>query len=478
VTVSDREALWKQLLAEVKGVMGQRGLFLPTPETPMLRQPPSLPWGIWRGSLEEVEAFDDRELPVNTTTELIGQGLVAVFRYLLVLHNPEVWAVEQQHVSTWLDELASLGSGQPRRSVEYRYSRSLTTPRRGWLSCEPTVSWVLTPHARHPGCGQVRPRGESCDTGDLSHEVRLYFLHGNPDARVPPRQRFDVLLRPGGERERLPLSRKIRKGLNPRPYERAAIGLSVPLVDKRLYLPERLSSPSDVRAAVQDMYALLCLYLVQEEFVRLDEDRGVLEFLEAYLHQFKGAKQIGIRYALGEILAHYQIPEDYRAVRKYVAKTIRGLLTNQLKREAVNTIERQAAARAMGLPEPEHPDPAIPGALTIPEAAATLGIPVRSLYDRVKPGRIRGKMRVQRVAVDNQRLLTIPEAEIDNLTTLLVQEQLRKDLVAALEAGASLKRKSALRWVERQEAKGLALEEIRRRVQERLKQTRGKDPMA
>jgi hypothetical protein len=145
LTTTDPSALWRRLLAEVRWVIEHWGPSLRTPETSIWGQPPSLSWGIWRGSLDEQEAFDDRELPVNTTIELIGQALVSVFRYLLVLHIPEVWAVKHQRLSTWLDELASMGAGQSRRSVKCSYAHALATPRRGWLSCQPTVAWVLTP---------------------------------------------------------------------------------------------------------------------------------------------------------------------------------------------------------------------------------------------------------------------------------------------------------------------------------------------
>jgi hypothetical protein len=462
VTTTHSGVLWRRLLEEVKLLLEQWSPGSLKARSSFLAQPPSLPWGIWRESLEELEAFDDRELAVNTTIELIGQGLVAVFRYLLVLHTPEVWAVEQQRVSTWLDELASRGSGERRRSVEYGPSHSLTTPRRGWLSCQPTVQWVLRPLAPHPGCGQVRLGGERGDTWDLSHEVRLYFLHGNPHAPVPPRQRFDVLLLPGGERERLPLSRKVRKGLNPRPHERADEGLSVPFMDKRLYVPEALSSASDVRAAVQDMYALVCIYLIQEEFVRLDEEGDVREFLYDYIGQFKGGRQVGIPYALGMILAHYQIPEDYRAVRKYVAKTIRGLWANQRRREGWRASQPRKSATVEALEQPERPDAPFPGALLIPEAAAELGISVRSLYDY----RTRGKVRVEEVAIGNRRLLTIPLDEIARLKASFVPKHLRKALIEVRAAKTGGNQASARRWVERQEARGLGLEAIGRRVRE------------
>jgi hypothetical protein len=278
----------------------------------------------------------------------------------------------------------------------------------------------------------------------------------------PPRQRIDVLLFPGGDQERLPLSRKLRKLLHPRPHERADEGLSVPLVDKRLYLPEGIRSQAGIRATVQDMYALLCIYLVQEAFVKLDENRGVLEFLETYLHQFNGATQIGIHFALAEILAHYQIPQDYRAVRKYVAKTITGLRANQRRREGWGTPQPRDAVPAEDLAQSDCPDATFPGALMIPEAAAELGISVRSLYDYQK----RGKVRTEEVVIGSRRFLGIPMDEIARLKASCVRKHVRKVLIEARAARTGSQKASARRWVERQETLGLGLEAIGQRLRE------------
>jgi hypothetical protein len=421
-----------------------------------------LAWGISTSSPEEREAFDASELAVGTTIDLIGQALLAVLRYLLVLHKPEVWAEEQQRLFNWLDELTSTWSGQPRLSPAYRYGHSLRTPRRGWLSCEPVVGWVLIPPVRQPSVGRFGSGTEERPTWDLYPELKLCFCHGNPDACVPPRKRLDVLVCSGGERERLPLSRKVRKLLHPRLHERAAEQLSGPFADKRLYLPEGISSPSDVRAAVQDMHVLLCLYLVQEEFVKLDEEEDVEAFLYDYISQFKRARQLEIRYVLGEILAHYQSPEDYRAVRKYVAKTIRGLLANERRREGWGAPQPRDTVPVEGLAPSDRPDAAIPGALMIPEAAAALGISVRSLYDYRK----RGKVRAEEAAIGDRRFLTIPMDEIARLKASFVPKHLRRVLIEARAEKAGSGKASARRWVERQKALGLGPEAIGPRIRE------------
>jgi hypothetical protein len=78
LTTTDPGPLWRRLLEEVRHPLEQRSLGSLKSRASLLAQPPSLSWGIWRGSLEELEAFDDSELPVNTTIELRGQALVAV----------------------------------------------------------------------------------------------------------------------------------------------------------------------------------------------------------------------------------------------------------------------------------------------------------------------------------------------------------------------------------------------------------------
>jgi hypothetical protein len=58
------------------------------------------------------------------------------------------------------------------------------------------------------------------------------------------------------------------------------------LVQKRLYLPEGVVAQRNVQAAVEDLVALLCLYLVQEELVNLGADENVRAWLFTYLLRF------------------------------------------------------------------------------------------------------------------------------------------------------------------------------------------------
>jgi len=261
-------------------------------------------------------------------------------------------------------------------------------------------------------------------------------------------------------------------------------------MDKRLYVPEALSSASDVRAAVQDMYALLCIYLVQEEFVSLEEGGDVQAFLYGYLRQFKGAMQVGIPYALAELLAHYQIPEDYRAVRKYVAKTIRGLLANQRRQEELHLAEESAAVQTLDRPEGRDDNTAIlddweehtpvprrdrkrpampdlstnPGLQMIPAAAAALGMSVRTLYALVA----QGKVQTETVIHGRRPYITVSEAEMERLKGWLEQKRWRKALIEGLAAAGRITIASARRWVERQEAKGFGSDAIGQQVRERL----------
>jgi hypothetical protein len=111
----------------------------------------------------------------------------------------------------------------------------------------------------------------------------------------------------------------------------------------------------NVRAAVEDLVTLLCLYLVQEDLVRLESDGDLRAWLFGYLHRFKGARELGVDYALGEIVTHYQIPEDYRALRKYIAKSVHGLLANQRRQEGMELTYARVAAQMADLSE-DHDD--------------------------------------------------------------------------------------------------------------------------
>jgi hypothetical protein len=200
---------------------------------------------------------------------------------------------------------------------------------------------------------------------------------------------------------------------------------------------------------------------------------------------------------LGEIVTHYQIPEDYRALRKYVAKTIRGLSSNQRRQEGRDLTLTRVAPQIMELFEGD--DDADPldnseasmsvhrrnhtrplslepsdrsGAQMIADAAVTLGISVRSLYALVA----QKKVPTETVTYGHRRYLTISEVEIERIKGRLEEKRWRKVLIEGLAAATGITMASARRWVERQEAQGLGREAIVQRVRKRLQHPkRGKE---
>jgi hypothetical protein len=301
---------------------------------------------------------------------------------------------------------------------------------------------------------------------------------------------MDILIFSGGDQERIRFPRKVKKLLHDRPHERPPDQLTLPLAQKRLYIPAASLPKRDVQSAVEDMYALPCIYLLQEELIHVDEDHSVREFLCAYVRKFQGARRLGVEYVLWEMLTRYQIPEDYRALRKYMGKTIRGLVANQQRQESSDFTLTRAAAQTVDLSnrhehdadslddseeqvhshrpgqrQPVRLEPSnSPDFEMIPAAAASLGIPVRSLYALVE----QGKVRTETVIHGSRPYLMIPDAEMERLKGWLAQKQLRKVLIEGLAASAGITEASARRWVERQEKKGLRIEEICQRVRDRL----------
>jgi hypothetical protein len=492
------EAFLRQLILEMGRFIERRGGMCPSKREVLARwhQPPALPYGVWGTPAELTEALNYRELLVSHTIELIGHALSIVLRYAESLQTPAIWADEQGRLQSWLDDLVAGSQAQRRPTGAYSYSEPLAQVYVSGLSCSLDARWILSSVAPQRGLAHEGSRTTSADTWDLHLEVALVFLRSDAEVGRFSARRMDVLVFWGGEQQRLKLPRKVKQRLHDRPHERPPEQLGTPLVEKRLYIPEGVVAQRNVRAAVEDLVALLCFYLVQEELVRLEDNRGVREWLFAYLGQFKAARQLGVEYALGEIVTHYQIPEDYRALRKYVAKTIHGLAANQRRQEGLDLTYARAAAPIVNRSEGHDDDADIldgreepmpgrrherkrpvtlepsdsPGAQPISAVAAALGMSVRSLYGLVA----RGKVQTETVTHGRMQYRMIPEAEVERLKEWLGQKEWRKDLIKGLASVFGITTASARRWVERQEAQGLRREAIVQRVRARLqRQKRG-----
>ena len=400
---------------------------------------------LWAGPApSEEEADAPGILAISNTLELFGRSLVEVLQYVDTFHEPAVYAEQERRLQGWL-------TGEHSRAVaESGYIQSLAAFQGQELSVWPQIRWILANHSPHRSLGPV---GEP----NLSLELALIFITEDPTPDL--RRRMDVFIGWGGERERFPMPRLVKSLLNP--YAR-----------KRLYLPIGELSARDIRSAVEGMYALLLVYLVQEGLVNFDEDRTVQQFLLAYVGKFKKAKQVGV----GSVLAHllgtyvfpkrsrmfkrsksidpqavqalrrYTLPEDYRAFPKYIKRTIEGLLKDEKKQD-----------RSSLIADPIDPD----GHLLIPTAANQVGISDRWLYDLVR----KGKVRAEEVSIEHKRYLAIHPTEMARLAGLRQYTQNRKLLIECYSEKRGISIASARRWVERQEREGIGLQEMLEQIE-------------
>jgi hypothetical protein len=480
----DQEAELRALLVETGRFIERWGGVPPATRERLARwhEPPALPSGVWQTPAELREALDYCALTVGQPLELIGHALHLVLRYAKSLHTPAVWAEEQGRVQPWLGERAGVLPAPRRPPEAYIETKPLAHVHVGTLSCDLEARWILSAVAPQPGVDRGSASTMDARAWDLHLEVALIFLRREAEAARFSAKRMDVLVFCGGEHSRLPLPRTVKRRLHDRPHERPPEQLGVPLVEKRLYIPAGHGVERSVRAAVEDLVALLCLYLVQENLVRLESDGDVRAWLSDYLRRYKGARELGVDYALGEIVTHYQIPEDYRALRKYVAKTLHGLVVHQRRQEGLDPAQTSIAVRAMDLSagwdedadvpsqgrHRRHPVMRVPstnpGLQTIATAAASVGMSVRGLYRLVNTG----KVQTEPVTYGRKQYLMISAEEIHRLQEARAQQQWRKDLIEGLSATAGIAKGSARRWVERQEAQGLDREAIRQRVRKRL----------
>jgi hypothetical protein len=209
---------------------------------------------------------------------------------------------------------------------------------------------------------------------------------------------------------------------------------------KRVYIPNKLLTDRDARIAMEGVFVLLCLYLMQGELIRGDEDELTWRFLCSYFEKFRWARQIGASSIIGEVIRCYEFPDDYRAFRMYVAKTIHGLLQKQ------NGQDRVYANR----------DPSEEVDHMIPAVASRLGVSQEKLYLDVRLGKVRADHRV----VGMNRYLTIPNSEIERLENEQKEKRLRRALIAALKKMRNIDTASARRWVRRQEKHGRSVQEM------------------
>jgi hypothetical protein len=225
----------------------------------------------------------------------------------------------------------------------------------------------------------------------------------------------------------------------------------MPYPHRRLYLPHTLSGPRSMQSWGESVVALMLLYLAQAGLMSIDEDHAARGGLLSYLDRFRGARPVGAHMLLAELLAHDQIPEDYRAFTKCVRRTIRGLLAQQ---------------RGQGISQPIRDPETSERYYFMDDAAASLGISRRRLYELVK----RGTARIATVRVGRQTYQAIPHDELARLERVSAVRHVRRGLIGWLARTKRIKLPSARRQVERAEQRGQTIEAIVKEYPEFLQQ--------
>jgi hypothetical protein len=156
----------------------------------------------------------------------------------------------------------------------------------------------------------------------------------------------------------------------------------------RIFFPTHSSSHRAVDLAVTDMHALALFHLVKARIIDLDQDDAVRAWLLAYLRRYRSASEISELTLVGEICRNLTAAQDFRGLRTYIARTIRGL---------------QARSHGGSPCEPK------PG--SVPYVAARIGMTPQALYYRIRQGTVR----TEQVREQGGLYLRIPAEEQERL---------------------------------------------------------------
>ena len=400
---------------------------------------------IWIEPTEEM-------LSVSDTIELIDRGVQASITYLLLSLIPEVQAKETEFVCEWLKEVGKETFAE-RGVALWRRDFTAFTSKAG-ISCRLSFDRLA-----------IQGEGSKVNTS-LMPSLTFYRV-------APPRYGISIMVCFGGD--------QLRAGRRLANYPSHHL-------KKRLYFPTDRVKAQGLQLWKEDAEALVCLYLIQARVINLDDDEKAKTFICSYLGSFKGAKEVNILSVLGKLLENYRFPEDYRAFRKYVAKTIHWMASQEkAKRSVVDPAllgrwdkenfgdeqdEKDTVGDSTVVGNIENAnrrqweegfDPTERDDLMIPDAAERLGISSWLLYDLIKKGKALSK----KVSLGNRSFLTIPRSEIDRLEPWLKEKKIRKGLIRKLAAKTGIANASARRWVERCERQGSSLPKILQRVKER-----------
>ena len=248
-----------------------------------------------------------------------------------------------------------------------------------------------------------------------------------------------------------------------------------------MYLPEEVQAEKHIQpagrqrieknmhTAVMDMYALLSFYLIQAGFSSVD-DPTVRDFLFTYVRQYKHGEQLEEQGLLGDIpeafrarrwtqhsraleklspeelqsLVRYTWPDNYRALRQYVRKTIVGILRDHAERRI-----------------PAHQLPFY----TIALAAKLLGTPRTTLYRDVNKGKIQTKQEF--ISDQSVKQLVIPEEEFRRLEEQKRQREQVEEFLQAYADISGIQRKSVKRQEQRLKKQGNSAEVSRQHLRQK-----------
>ena len=378
-------------------------------------------------------SFSGKKVPIPNTIKLIDRALAEVDRYRHSLETPDGAAKEERRIQAWWSEAKKHLMENPHcYLISARELVELLSP--GWLCCRPMVNWIFTLNEPQIRVEEGKPRLTEPTRRNFRGEIVLVFTRENlsreprqlivPGKEPVKGQQMDVLIGWQGKRQRIKYAPGVRKIISP-------------FARKRLYVPEDIQKRADAKIWRDDMRALLCIYLLQEELINLDMDRGVQTFLKSYFSRYAGAKKVGEMVVVEKIRHTYQIPEHYKAFRIYVKRTISGTLADR---------ERLGMSSPLGDRQE----------MTISRAAYEVGISRSKMYDLVK----RGKVNTDKTYKKRVSFQTVPDPEIERLKQSQDQRQKLKMLIDGYAALKGVSEASARRWVQRQEKKGLGLEEI------------------
>ena len=172
-------------------------------------------------------------------------------------------------------------------------------------------------------------------------------------------------------------------------------------------------------------------------------------FLKQYFEKYRQARDIGGDSILWHHVHFFRSAESYRAFRKYVARTVGGLVA---KDRAKTPSLFLAVASNTGPYTRTKTNP------TVSEAADEVGLKAWRLYKLIK----QGELKAERLPAS--KLLTIPRRALDALKAEQRKKRDRQELVKYYAQKKCVSKDSARRWIERVEKRGETFKEIANRI--------------